>query len=87
VDRFEEAAAACNKACQSNPHFSFPVVLQTAALSGLGRVNEANALARRVLELQSPFSLQLAQFVRSHTGRAEIWNPIGDALRHVGLPD
>ena len=38
--RFEEAAAACNKACQSNPHFSFPVVLQTAALSGLGRVNE-----------------------------------------------
>ena len=83
--RFEEAAAACNKACQSNPHFSFPVVLQTAALSGLGRVNEAKALARRVLELQSPFSV--AQFVRSHTGRAEIWNPIGDALRHVGLPE
>ena len=83
--RFEEAAAACNKACQSNPHFSFPVVLQTAALSGLGRVSEAKALARRVLELQSPFSV--AQFVRSHTGRAEIWNPIGDALRHVGLPE
>jgi adenylate cyclase len=83
--RFEEAAAACNKACQSNPHFSFPVVLQTAALSGVGRVNEAKALARRVLELQSPFSV--AQFVRSHTGRAEIWNPIGDALRQVGLPE
>ena len=83
--RFEEAAAACNKACQSNPHFSFPVVLQTAALYGLGRVNEAKALARRVLELQSPFSV--AQFVRSHTGRTEIWNPIGDALRQVGLPE
>ena len=83
--RFEEAAAACNKACQSNPHFSFPVVLQTAALSGLGRVNEAKALARRVLELQSPFSV--AEFIRSHTGRAEIWNPIGEALRQVGLPE
>ena len=83
--RFEEAAAACNKACQSNPHFSFPVVLQTAALSGLGRVNEAKALVRRVLELQSPFSV--AEFIRSHTGRAEIWNPIGEALRQVGLPD
>ena len=83
--RFEEAAAACNKACQSNPHFSFPVVLQTAALSGLGRVNEAKALARRVLELQSPFSV--AEFVRSHTGRAEIWNPIGEALRQAGLPE
>ena len=68
--RFEGAAAACNKACQSNPHFSFPVVLQTAALSGLGRVNEAKALTRRVLELQSPFSV--AEFVGSHTGRAEI---------------
>ena len=83
--RFEEAAAACNKACQSNPHFSFPVVLQTAALSGLGRVNEAKALVRRVLELQSPFSV--AEFIRSYTGRAEIWNPIGEALRQVGLPD
>jgi adenylate cyclase len=83
--RFEEAAAACNKACQSNPHFSFPVVLQTAALSGLGRVNEAKALVRRVLELQSPFSV--AEFIRSHTGRAEIWNPVGEALRQVGLPD
>jgi adenylate cyclase len=83
--RFEEAAAACNKACQSNPHFSFPVVLQTAALSGLGRVNEAKALVRRVLELQSSFSV--AEFIRSHTGRAEIWNPVGEALRQVGLPD
>jgi TolB-like protein/Flp pilus assembly protein TadD len=83
--RFEDAAAVCNKACQSNPHFSFPAVLQTAALSSLGRVNEAKALARRVLELQPRFSV--AQFVRSHTGRAEIWKPIGDALRHVGLPE
>jgi hypothetical protein len=60
-------------------------VLQAAALFSLGRVNEAEALARRVLELHPRFSV--AQFVRSHTGRAEIWNPIGDALRHVGLPE
>ena len=83
--RFEEAAAVCNKACQSNPRFSFPVVLQTAALSRLGRADEAKATARRVLELEPRFSV--AGFVRAHTGRAEIWNPIGDALRHVGLPE
>ena len=83
--RFEEAAAACNKACQSNPRFSFPVVLQTAALSRLGRTNEAKAMACRVLELEPRFSV--AEFVRAHTGRAEIWNPIGDALRHVALPE
>ncbi len=83
--RFEQSAAACNKASQSNPHFSFPVVLQTAALSCLGRANEAKASARRLLELEPRFSV--AKFVRSHTGRPEIWNPIGDALRQVGLPE
>jgi adenylate cyclase len=83
--RFEEAAAVCNKACQSNPRFSFPVVLQTAALACLGRANEARASARRVLELEPHFSI--AEFVRAHTGRPEIWNPIGEALRQIGLPD
>ena len=83
--RFEQAAAACNKASQSNPRFSFPVVLQAAALCRLGRAHEAKAVARRVLELEPRFSI--AQFVKSHTGRPEIWNPIGDALRQVGLPE
>jgi adenylate cyclase len=83
--RFEEAAAACTKAAQSNPRFSFPVVLHVAALAGLGRVNEAKATARRVLELEPKFSV--AQFVRSHTGRPDIWNPVGAALRQIGLPD
>ena len=83
--RFEQAAAACNKASQSNPRFSFPVVLQAAALCRLGRAHEAKAVARRVLELEPRFSI--AQFVKSHTGRPEIWNPVGDALRQVGLPE
>ena len=83
--RFEQAAAACNKASQSNPRFSFPVVLQAAALCRLGRAHEAKAVTRRVLELEPRFSI--AQFVKSHTGRPEIWNPVGDALRQVGLPD
>ena len=82
---FDDAAAVCNKASQSNPHFSFPVVLQTAALYRLDRANEAKASVRRVLELQPRFSV--AQFVRSHTGRPEIWNPIGETLRLAGLPD
>jgi len=82
--RFEEAATVCNRACQSNPRFSFPVVLQTAALSRLDRADEAKATARRILELEPRFSV--AEFVQAHTGRAEIWNPIGDALRRIGLP-
>jgi adenylate cyclase len=82
---FEEAAAVCKKAVQSNPRFSFPCVLQTAALSCLGRANEAKATACRVLELEPHFSI--AGFVRAHTGRPEIWTPIGEALRRVGLPE
>src|SRR5262249_7359159 len=82
---FREGAAVCNKAIQSNPRFSFPRVLQTAALSCLGRSDEAKIAARRVFELEPHFSISV--FVRSHTGRPEIWTPIGEALRRVGFPD
>ena len=81
---FAEAAVAGAKAAQANPRFSYPQVLQAAALSSLGRVDEAKAVARRVLELEPKFTV--AEFVRAHTGRAEIWEPIGAALRLIGLP-
>jgi adenylate cyclase len=60
-------------------------VLQAAALSFLGRWDEARAAARRVPELEPGFTV--SGFVRAHTGRAEIWEPIGDALRRLGLPE
>jgi hypothetical protein len=41
--------------------------------------------AHRVQELEPNFTV--AVFVRSHIGRADIWNPIGEALRRIGLPD
>ncbi len=82
---WEQAIAACEKTAQANPRFSLPPVLQAAALSRLGRLDEAKAAARRVLELEPGFTITL--FVRSHTGRAEIWEPIGEALRAAGLPE
>ena len=30
---------------------------------------------------------ECGNFVRAHTGRAEIWEPIGVALRRLGLPE
>ena len=59
--------------------------MQAAALSCLGRLDEAKAVVRRVPELEPGFTV--SGFVRSHTGRAEIWEPIGDALRRLGLPE
>jgi len=82
---FTEAAVAGSKAAQANPRFSYPQVLQAAALSALGRLDEAKAVTRRVLELEPKFTV--AEFVRAHTGRAEIWDPLGKALRGIGLPE
>jgi hypothetical protein len=76
---------ACGKAIEANPRFSLSYVLQAAALSCLGRLDEAKAVARRVPELEPGFTV--SGFVRSHVGRAEIWEPIGDALRELGLPE
>ncbi len=50
-----------------------------------GAEDEARAAARRVPELEPGFTV--SGFVRSHAGRAEIWEPIGDALRRLGLPE
>jgi len=53
--------------------------LRTAALP------RREKAARLVLELEPQFSV--AGFVRAHTGRPEIWQPVGEALRKAGLPE
>jgi adenylate cyclase len=82
---WEAVASACGKAIQANPRFSLPLVLQAAALCLLGREEEARAAALRVPALEPGFTV--SGFVKAHTGRAEIWEPIGDALRRLGLPE
>jgi adenylate cyclase len=82
---WEAAISACSKAEQTNPRFSLPYFLRAAALSQLGRIDEAKIPARRGLELEPSFTI--TGFVRAHTGRAEIWEPIGDALRRLDLPE
>ena len=81
---FAAAAEAAAKAIQSNPRFSLNHALHAAALSRIGRLGEAKAAAARVQECEPDFTIR--RFVRSHVGRADIWEPIGDALRGLGLP-
>jgi adenylate cyclase len=81
---FTESATAGSRAAQANPRFSYPQVVQAAALMQASRTGEAQAVARRVLEIEPSFTV--TEFVRAHTGRAEIWDPMGDALRRIGLP-
>ena len=81
----EASATAGSRAAQANPRFSYPQVVQTAALVRAERLEQAKMVARRVIEIEPRFTV--AEFVRAHTGRAEIWSPMGDQLRRVGLPD
>jgi TolB-like protein/class 3 adenylate cyclase len=82
---WEAAIPACGKCEQANPRFSLPYFLRAAALSQLGRVDEAKVPAQRGLDLEPGFTV--SGFVRAHTGRADIWEPIGDALRRLDLPE
>ena len=81
----EASAAAGSRAAQANPRFSYPQVVQTAALARAERLEQAKMVARRVIEIEPGFTV--AEFVRAHTGRTDIWTPMGDELRRAGLPD
>jgi len=56
--RFEEAAAAANRAAQAQPRFSPPYWMRAAALVNLGRVDEAKTMASRLLEVQPGFTIR-----------------------------
>jgi TolB-like protein/class 3 adenylate cyclase len=81
----EASAAAGSRAAQANPRFSYPQVIQTAALARAERLEQARMVARRVLEIEPRFTV--SEFVRAHTGRPDIWSPLGGQLRRAGLPD
>jgi TolB-like protein len=82
---WEAVIAASRRASQASPRFSLPYLLQAAALSELGRLDEARLAARRGVELEPGFTI--AGFVHAHTGRADIWEPVGAALQRLGLPE
>ena len=82
---FAAAVAAAAKAIQANPRFSLNHLLQAVALFRLGRIAEAKAAAARALECEPDFTI--TRFVGAHSGRADIWEPVGDALRLIGLPE
>jgi adenylate cyclase len=84
--RYDDAASYYAKAVQVNPRFSWLFVVQTAALAQAGRLDEAKAVARRVLELEPTFRIrpimQFAVFVRP-----ELVSAISGGLRLAGLPE
>jgi TolB-like protein len=80
-----EAASAAARASASNPRFSVPRILHTAALVRLGRLQEARSMAKLVLDLQAGFTL--TGFVSGKVTTPERMAMLADALRAAGLPE
>lgn len=82
---YEEACRAAHRSVQSNPGHSITYVQLAAALSRLGRLEEAREAAGRVLELHPTFRFgQQFAGVNCEPGLAR---SMGDALRATGLPE
>jgi TolB-like protein len=82
--RYEEAATAARSAIRSGPDFSISHCFLAAPLAKLGRLEEANAAASRVLALQPSFSS--AGFCAALALPAALADPLQDAWREAGLP-
>jgi TolB-like protein len=85
LGRYDEACRAAYRSVQANPQHSITYVQLAAALSKLGRLEEAKTAAARVLELHPTF-----RFSRQFSGvncAPALAASIGDALRAAGLPE
>jgi TolB-like protein len=84
VANFAEAASAASRASASNPRFSVPRYLHAAALVRLGRLDEAKAMAKVLLELQPSFTI--SALVSGNITTPERMGMLAEALHRAGLP-
>jgi serine/threonine protein kinase/tetratricopeptide (TPR) repeat protein len=82
---FVEAASAAGRASAANPRFSVPRYLHTAALVGLGQLQEAKSMAKVLLGLQPGFTI--SGLVSGNITTRERMAMLADALRVAGLPE
>lgn len=83
--RYDEACHAAHRSVQANPAHSITYVQLAAALAKLGRLEEAQRAAARVLELHPAFRFG-RQFAGVNCAPA-LADVLGDALRLAGLPE
>jgi tetratricopeptide (TPR) repeat protein len=84
LGRYESAAQAAYRAAQSNPAHSINYVLLAATLAKVGKLEEANAAAARVLELQPAFRYG-RQFCAVDC-EPQLAAALGEMLAACGLP-
>ena len=85
LGRYDKAAQAAYKSVHANPGHSITYVQLAAALTKLGRLEEAKAAAAKVLELHPTFRYS-RQFAGVDCAPA-LAASMGEALRMAGLPE
>jgi TolB-like protein len=84
--RHDEAAASFARAIQANPRFSVLYALQAGMLGLGGRVEEARAVARRLLELEPAF--RVGSFIAfAHFVDPQLRDAVAVGIRRAGVPE
>ena len=87
LGRYDEAVPYLAKAVQANPRFSILYALQAATLAVGGRVEDAKALARRLLELDPTFHVGSFMTFAGSFVDAQLRDTVALGLRRAGLPE
>ena len=83
--RYESATEAARRAIENNPRVSFLHAMLVAALTCLGRDDEAKAAVRQLLAIQPNFTV--GQQVEELGAAGPQLGPFFAALRAAGLPE
>ena len=82
--RYDEAASHFAKAMQANPRFSTLYVFHASSLALAGRLEEAQPIIKRLLELEPGFRLRLLFEVSMAQAVAD---RLAEGGRMLGLPE
>ncbi len=85
--RFDEAAPHYARAVQANPRFSVMHAIHAAALAQAGRMDEAKAVASRLLALEPNFTIASFGAALFPIFHRDLIGPIETGLRSAGLPE
>jgi tetratricopeptide (TPR) repeat protein len=84
MGQFADAHDVAERSVQLNPRFSVSRAFLAAALSRLGRIEEAAAETRRLLDIDSTFSIR--RFSVTVDIEPAVFMPLAEAWRRAGLP-
>jgi TolB-like protein len=85
TQRYQESYDAASNSVQLNPRFSVCRLFLVAALTGLGRDQDARIEAQRVLALDPAFTIR--RFSVTVGFEPKVYTQLADAWRLAGLPD